>query len=105
MRNNQVFQESIQARIILGGDLVLSSVPEARQTIKQLMQDGVTDLVVDLANVRILDSSGIGYLVAVFSSFARMNGKLEVVNASTDVFDLLQSMRLDHHFPISRSAS
>jgi anti-anti-sigma factor len=104
MSSYQVVQESAQARIILGGDLILSSVSEARQAIKQLMQDGVTDLVVDLANVRILDSSGIGYLVSVFNSFAKINGKLAVVNASTDVFDLLLSMRLDRHFPISRSA-
>ena len=41
-----------------------------------------------------LDSSGIGLLIAAHNSLARKEGRVRVVNASADVFRLLQSMRL-----------
>jgi anti-anti-sigma factor len=104
MSENQVFWEAAQARLILGGDLVSSTVAETRRMMQQILKEGGKDMVVDLANVNMIDSSGIGCLVAAFNSLAKNAGKLSVINASEDIYELLQSMRLDHHFPISRSA-
>lgn len=83
------------------GDITASSAPIIRTELKNLIADGVRDLVVDLINTHVIDSTGIGLLVATHNSLQRLNGKLSLKNVSTDLLDLLKAFRLDKHFNIS----
>ncbi len=83
------------------GDLTAASVPAMRTNLKNMIAEGVRDLVVDLSNTRVIDSSGIGLLVATHNSLLRLNGKLTVKNVSKDLLDLFKAFRLDKHFSIS----
>jgi serine/threonine-protein kinase RsbW len=103
MTETKMIQNGSEARFVLGGDLIASAVDEARALMKQALQDGVTDFVVDFQNVRMIDSMGIGSLVAMHNSMTKIGGKLMIVNVSEEIFELLQSMRLDRHFVITRS--
>jgi anti-anti-sigma factor len=89
----------------LGQDLVFTVVPEVRQELNQLLKDGATHLIFDLEGVNIVDSTGIGCLVAAHNSLVRRQGSLEVVNVSEDLFDLFQSMRLNKHFSVQQRNS
>jgi anti-anti-sigma factor len=104
MADLEVARAESNARLFIREDLVASIVPEVRQEIKRLIAEGVTDLVVDLDAVRIVDSAGIGSLVAAYNSLVQKNGCLSVENVSSDLLDLFTSMRLDRHFSITRSA-
>ncbi|MFW6415314.1 MAG: STAS domain-containing protein [Thermodesulfobacteriota bacterium] len=81
-------------------DLVASVVPELKQELQGIVEQG-EDLAVDLQAVNIVDSKGIGLLIATHNSLQENNKVLEVMNPSEDVLNLFKSMRLDKHFRIS----
>lgn len=84
-----------------GVDLVAGSVPELRTQMRGVVDDGARELVVDLTNVQMVDSSGIGLLVSAHNSLHRLGGRLAVVHASKDILDLFHTMRIHQHFSVS----
>lgn len=96
-----ITQEGAQATFTPPKDLTASTVPDLREAIKQLVAGGTRTLTIDLSNVLIVDSSGIGLLVAVHNSLSRLEGKLLVTNTSPNLMDLFRAFRLDKHFSIS----
>ncbi len=80
--------------VALAGDLTASTVPALQAELRQQLAENIEEVVFDLANATMLDSSGIGLLIACSNSLARKNGRVRVSNASPDVLQLLQSMRL-----------
>ena len=83
------------------GDITASSAPLIRVDLKNLIAEGVRDLVIDMTNTRVIDSTGIGLLVATHYSLVRLNGNLAIKNVSQDLFELLKAFRLDKHFSVS----
>jgi anti-sigma B factor antagonist len=83
------------------GDITASSAPKIRVELKNLIAEGVRDLVIDLINTRVVDSTGIGLLVATHNSLLRLNGKLSLKNVSQELLELLKAFRLDKHFSMS----
>ena len=84
-----------------GDTIVARTLPELRSQLRGLLQDGVKDLVVDLAEVRMVDSSGIGLLISAHNSLRKKGGKLALIHASPDLLDLFQTMRMHQHFSVS----
>lgn len=95
-----VTREGKKAELHLQGNLTAAEVPALREVVKALVAEGVTDLVVDLAGVQGIDSSGIGLLVAAHNSLTRLSGALIVINASADLLELFKAFRLDKHFSV-----
>ena len=91
--------------VILAGDLTASSVPGLQAELKQQLVSGTDELVFDLAATAILDSSGIGLLIAAANSLGRQSGRVRVLNASPEICQLLQSMRLTHRLNVSGRAA
>jgi anti-anti-sigma factor len=83
------------------GDITASNAPKIRAELKNLIAEGVRDLVIDLINTRVIDSTGIGLLVATHNSLLRLNGKLSLKNVSQELLELLKAFRLDKHFDMS----
>jgi anti-anti-sigma factor len=48
----------------------------------------------------VVDSSGIGLLIATHNSLKTKGGSLRVANASPDILNLFKAMRLDRHFTV-----
>ena len=82
-------------------DITASNSPEFRAALKEMIDTGGRDLTVDLIDTHMIDSAGIGLLVATFNSLSRLEGKMEVINATSDLLGLFKAFRLDQHFPIS----
>ncbi len=78
----------------LTGDLTAVLVPELQAALKKELSKGTRELVFDLENTTMLDSSGIGLLIASANSMAHLEGEVRVTNVRPDIFRLLQSMRL-----------
>lgn len=87
-------QNGRTCRIIMNGDLVASGVDELKSAIKGQLQAGTDEVIFDLGTTTQLDSTGIGLLIATSNSMARQQGRVRLVNASPDILQLLQSMRL-----------
>ena len=83
------------------GDVVAESEPELRAKMRAVGSSGVTKMIVDLQNVRMMDSAGLGLLIAAHNSLQKTGGNLSVIHASQDLLELFQSMRMHQHFSIS----
>ena len=93
--------KDLQGSVQLMGDLTAVLVPDLQAGLKQVLQKGVRNLVFDLTSTRMLDSSGMGLLIAAANSLAAIGGKVRVTNVSPDIFRLLQSMRLTLRLNVS----
>jgi len=54
----------------------------------------------DMKNVTVIDSSGIGALIAAQNKLHKRSGKLKIVNAAKDICTMFKIMRLDSYFEI-----
>ena len=84
--------------VLLPGDLTAGTVDAVRGRLKELLQAGAKNLLVDLAGVRMVDSMGIGLLIQASNSLAKAGGAFRVVNPSEELIELFRSMRLDKWF-------
>jgi anti-anti-sigma factor len=94
-------QKDQQGSVKLMGDLTAVTVPDLQAGLKDLLNKGARDLDFDLATTRMLDSSGIGLLIASATSLVANGGKVRVTNVSPDIFRLLKSMRLTTRLNVS----
>jgi anti-anti-sigma factor len=101
MTEIQVIHAGTQATIILGEKLVASGVPNLRSEMKRLISKGVTSMSLDCTQLNLMDSTGIGCLVAAHNSLTALNGSLSMTQVSVDIFELLSSMRLDRRIKMS----
>lgn len=86
--------ENRQCQVTLTGDLTAATIPELQPALRSVLDQGASELVFDLPNAVMLDSSGIGLLIAAANTTARRGGRISVTNVSADILRLLQMMRL-----------
>jgi len=84
-----------------GDDIVAASIPELRARMRGIVAEGIEELVIDLTDVRMVDSSGIGLLISAYNSLRKVGGRLAVIHASADILELFQTMRMHQHFSVS----
>ena len=79
----------VAGKITLGdGSVVL------REKVKELVAAGNKKVLLNLGNVTYIDSSGIGELVAAFTSVSNSGGALKLLHLTKRVQDLLQITKL-----------
>jgi len=87
----------ISGRITLGeGNVAL------REIVRELADQGNKKVVLNLAEVQYIDSSGIGELVKTHTTIRNQGGQLKLINLNQRVNDLLQMTRLSAVFDIER---
>ncbi len=87
--------------VVVDKSISASDVEMFKQEFKGFMADGVKNITLDCGQVEIIDSIGIGLLVATHNSLKSGGGQLEIIKAPEDVHRLLTTMRLDKHFAIT----
>ena len=88
-------------RLAVNGGLTVVLVPELQQAVKAEVEKGTQQIIFDLAETRMVDSSGIGLLIAASNTLSQKNGRLTVVNTAPEILRLMQSMRLVTRLNIS----
>jgi anti-sigma B factor antagonist len=79
----------------LGGRITLGDGSALlRKTIRGLLDEQRTKILLNLADVDYIDSSGIGELVSAFTAVKNRNGDLKLVHLTKKVRDLLQITKL-----------
>jgi anti-sigma B factor antagonist len=76
---------------VLGGADAL----EFTKTVSDLVRNGESYVVIDLSNVELMNSSGLGMLVGASTSLRSANGSLVVAGASQKLQNLFKMTRLD----------
>lgn len=93
---------SISTRLIDGvviidlfGQLRLGeATSKLRDTVQGLMNDGYRKLLLNMAEVQHIDSSGIGELMTTYTAVQNTGGELKLLNLHKNVRNLLQVTRL-----------
>lgn len=101
MTEATVIQDDQRVIVRPSGDVVAASVPALRSAMREIVGRGARELVVDLTNAEMVDSTGIGLLIAAHNSLNRMGGKLAVIHASGEILDLFRGMRIHQYFTVS----
>jgi anti-sigma B factor antagonist len=65
-----------------------------RQTVRDLVDKGKKKIVLNLAGVHYIDSSGVGELVGSYTTVQNNGGQLKLLNLTKKVHDLLQITKL-----------
>lgn len=79
---------------VLGG----ADAMEFSRTISDQIRGGARQVIVDLTDVNLMNSSGLGMLVAASTSLRSSGGRLMVVGANDRIQSLLKMTRLDTVF-------
>jgi anti-sigma B factor antagonist len=65
-----------------------------RSAIRRLIDEGKKKILLNLANVGYVDSSGIGELVSSYTTIGRESGQLKLLNLTQKIQDLLAITKL-----------
>ncbi len=89
-------RESGHATIVdVSGQITLGEGgAKLREIIRDLLAKGAKHIVLNLADVNYIDSSGIGELVSAFTTVKNRGGELKLLHLTRKVHDLLQITRL-----------
>ena|SRR5579863_6630270 len=85
----------INGRITLGDE-----TGQLRDTVRKLLSAGKKKIVLNLANVDYIDSSGVGELVSSFTAVRNAGGELKLLSLTKKVSDVLQVTKLYTVFDI-----
>ena len=84
------------AIVDLTGRIVLNDGSAAvREAIAKLRQEGAGKILLNMAEVSFLDSSGLGEVARAYSSIDKAGGQLKLMNIPTRILDLLRITKLD----------
>ena len=85
----------LSGRITLGEGSV-----QLRDAVRDLLAKGSKKILLNLADVNYIDSSGIGELVSAYTTVRNQGGDLKLLNLTKKVHDLLQITKLYTVFDI-----
>ncbi|MFZ0762157.1 MAG: STAS domain-containing protein [Candidatus Sulfotelmatobacter sp.] len=85
----------IEGRITLGDE-----TGQLRETILQLVAQGKKKIILNLAHVDYIDSSGVGELVSGFTTVRNAGGDLKLLSLTKKVHDVVQITKLYTIFDI-----
>jgi len=83
------------AIIDLNGTIPLASgIGSIRDAVKDVVSGGHKDILLNLAGVGYMDSSGLGEMAGTYTTVANMGGRMRLVNAHSRVDSLLHITKL-----------
>lgn len=98
---SEIVSKGDRVTISPGKDVVASMANAFKTELAAVIGEKPAVLTIDLSNVEMIDSIGIGIVIATHNSLQKIGGVLEVSNASADIYNIFVTMRLNHHFGIS----
>jgi len=96
----EITQENDKIIVTPKENIVAGIVSEFREEMKKFVEKE-NEIIVNLENVEMIDSMGLGALIATHNSMQKYSKKLEIQNISKELLDLMKTMRLDQHFNIN----
>ena len=86
----------IKGRIVLGDE-----IGELRDAVRNLIAEGKKKIILNLAGVDYIDSSGVGELVSSYTTVRNAGGELKLLNLTQKVQDILYVTKLYTVFDIA----
>lgn len=83
----------------IDGTLDAVTAPELRPTLDALVTEGKKHITIELSNLRLIDSSGVGVLVSLFKRVRSNGGDVRLVGLRDQPLAIFKLLRLDRVFP------
>ena len=81
--------------IVLSGKITIGTGDvKIRELVDQALEEGQTKILIDLAGVAAIDSSGIGEMVACYTTVTKRGGQLKLLRLSPKIKDILHVTQL-----------
>jgi anti-sigma B factor antagonist len=93
-------QEGVRTVITVHGEIDVYTAPSLRERLNELVASGHYDLVVDMAGVDFLDSTGLGVLVGGLKRVKSHEGALRLVCDQEKILKVFRITGLTKVFPI-----
>ena len=93
MFDSTTFAEN-KAIVHINGKIIGNTVTLFRDEIEQQLQDGNNNLIIDLTDVPLLDSTALGVIIITLQVLQRSGGKLVLLNPQQAVSSVLEVTRL-----------
>jgi anti-sigma B factor antagonist len=103
MKIKEKMEKDIAILTITGNMMGGPETTALHDKIKSLMADGIKKVVVDLAKVKWMNSSGLGVLMASWGSLRKEGGNLKLANISEKINSLLMITQLMQFFETFQS--
>lgn len=85
----------------IAGDIVFNNLTELREVIKKEMNEpDTTKVLLNLADVGIIDSAGVGFIVSVYKTVLSRKGSFALVQPNDAVKNVLQTVGLTRLFKV-----
>lgn len=84
----------------LEGKIIGEAVPALKSEINKQVNKSGGNLILDLSDVPLMDSSALGMIVATLQELKKENGKLVLLNPQKPVSNVLSITRLDSIFEV-----
>jgi anti-sigma B factor antagonist len=84
----------------INGEIDLYNAPEIKETIKNQMEQGKNQIIINLDKVSYIDSSGIGVLISSLSNLKKAGGGLKIIHVYASVRKVFELTKLTSFFDI-----
>lgn len=100
MEMSEIVNQGSQTIIRPGMDVVASMADDFKNELLAVIDDSQGDIVIDLEGAEMVDSVGIGVIIAAHNTLDQAGRQLKVINVSKDVYGLFTTMRLNRRFTV-----
>jgi anti-sigma B factor antagonist len=76
------------------GDLVMWSLPAAKQKVEELLEQGKKKIVFDLEKTNYIDSAGLGFFIGTLKNLKGIKGDMILINLNTYIYGIFQLIQL-----------
>ncbi|MGM0653887.1 MAG: STAS domain-containing protein [Thermodesulfobacteriota bacterium] len=101
---NEIITIEDQTIVKPGEDVVASMADAFKEELLSAVNSSQGTLVIDLDGVSMVDSVGIGVIIAAYNSLSQSNRQLKVINVAQDIYGLFSTMRLNRRFTVEAAA-
>jgi anti-sigma B factor antagonist len=99
--NHTLVQENDSALLSVRGELDALSCPELRPVIDALVSDAPGRVTVDLSELELIDSSGVGAMVSLYKRVRANGGNVRFVGVANQPLIIFKLLRLDRAFELT----
>lgn len=82
------------------GTLDAVTAPDLRSVVDDLVNESRKEVTLDLASLRLIDSSGVGVIVSLFKRVRAIGGQVRITGLRDQPRAIFRLLRLDRVFPV-----
>jgi anti-sigma B factor antagonist len=98
MANFDVHRTPTETKVAIRGSLDINTAPALAEEIDKIIQGKTSKVLVDLAGLDLIDSSGVAALVKLYKGVRGIGGAVTITNARDQPLAIFKLLRMDKVF-------